>query len=461
MANVHHGQKSILRLLIAAAALGMPTGAAADIRANDMSTAARRELRADPEISQFYASRNYRPVWFANGQLRPEAYTALRLLKTADLDGLDARKYLHTGIENALAAAKGGNPRALARAEILLSRTFADYVGDVRRPRNIEVVYAEAGLKPPRPPSRAVLQRLSSAPSLETYLRNISWMHPIYAKLRAELEATLSSPRYSTDKVALLRANLDRASILPGNQQRYILVDTASARLDYVENGEVRRTMRVIVGSADHPTPMMVGMIRYATLNPYWHVPTDLTRERIAPRVLKEGLSYFKARGYEVVSEWSPSARKIDPSTIDWKAVAAGRTEIYVRQKPGPHNGMGKIKLRFPNDLGIYLHDTPAKQLFAKPQRNYSGGCVRLEDAASLGAMVMGGTVLPYSKTPEATISLSKPVPLYITYLTLRPGPDGTLVNRKDAYGSDRTAHSGATAGIHARAPIERSASRS
>lgn len=449
MTNVSCGRKSVLRVLVAAAVLGMPTGAAANIRANDMSAAAKRELRADPEISQFYASRNYRPIWIANGELLPEAYTALRLLRTADLDGLDARKYLQTGIENALAVAKSGKARALAHAEVLLSRTFADYVGDVRRPRDTGVVYAEAGLKPARPPSRAILQRLASAPALDTYLRNISWMHPIYAELRAELAKTLSNPRYSTHKVALLRANLDRASILPGNQQRYILVDTASARLDYVENGEVRKTMRVIVGSADHPTPMMVGMIRYATLNPYWHVPTDLTRERIAPRVLKEGLSYFKGRGYEVVSEWSPSARKIDPSTIDWKSVAAGRTEIYVRQKPGPHNGMGKIKLRFPNDLGIYLHDTPAKQLFAEPQRNYSGGCVRLEDAATLGAMLMGGTVLPPSKQPEQTIPLSKPVPLYITYLTLRPGPDGALVDRKDAYGSDRTAHSGAAAGIH------------
>ncbi|MGE5562475.1 MAG: L,D-transpeptidase family protein [Bacillota bacterium] len=390
-------------------------------------------------MASFYAARAFQPLWSVHDHLRPGAFIALELLRTADLDGLDPAKYLQTGIERAVAEAARGDQRSVGRAELLLSRTFGQYVRDVRRPRNVGAVYTEPGLGPAQPPVRAVLQALASAPSLETYLRNISWMHPIYGQLRSRLATLDSDPGQSASGEALLlRANMDRASILPAHQDQYILVDTAAARLDYFDAGELRKTMRVIVGSPDHPTPMMVGMIRYATLNPYWHVPPDLTRERIAPRVLSEGLKYFRGRGYEVVSEWSPSARVIDPSTIDWKAVAAGRIEIFVRQKPGPQNGMGKIKLRFPNDLGIYLHDTPAKELFVHSQRNYSGGCVRLDDAPALGTLLLGRSPVPQTDKPEQTISLTHPIPLYITYLTLRPEADGKLVRRRDVYGRDQ-----------------------
>ena len=441
LAKYTFGLTSALRLLVAASLFWAPAAAAAPTADNRVALQIERATRADPELGAFYATRNNRPLWSIGGRLRPEAAMVVSLLRTANLDGLDPSNYLRNNVERAVSDATSGNPRSLARAELLLSRDFVAYVRDVRRLRTIDVVYAEPGLKRPAPRSQAILQRLASAPDMAMYLRNISWMHPIYARLRNELAAEVAHDKGSSSRrVALLKANLDRASILPAHHDQFVLVDIAAARLDYFENGTLKKTMKVIVGSADHPTPMMVGMIRYATLNPYWHVPPDLTRERIAPRVLSEGLKYFKGRGYEVVSEWSDSARVIDPSTIDWKAVAAGRTEIYVRQKPGPHNGMGKIKLRFPNNLGIYLHDTPGRQLFAEPQRDYSGGCVRLEDATALGALLVGRSVVPRTKQPEQTIELPKPVPLYITYLTLRPGADGKVVQRKDAYGKDPAA---------------------
>jgi len=234
----------------------------------------------------------------------------------------------------------------------------------------------------------------------------------------------------------LVRLNLERARILPAHEDRYILVDAAAARLFYYEGGKIRDSMRVVVGTPDQPTPMMVGMIRYATLNPYWHVPPDLARARIAPRVLAEGLSYFNNRGYEVVSEWSRNARVIDPSTVDWKAVADGKKQVLVRQRPGPSNGMGKVKFQFPNELGIYLHDTPAKQLFNEDQRGFSAGCVRLENADGLGRLLFGSNPRAQSNEPEQTVSLPSPVPLYITYLTTI-ADKGRLVQRRDIYGRD------------------------
>lgn len=392
------------------------------------------------QVGAFYAARVYRPIWIENGRPGAAADAALGLLTSANLDGLDPGKYLRSGVTQAIAQARTGSPDAIARAEILLSQAFGQYVSDVKRPRSVGVIYGEESLKPRPPGIRSVLERAALAPSLRDYVANVGWMHPIYGQLRRELaKQPWEGGVISSGDEMLLRVNLDRASILPADAPRYILVDTTAARLHFIEHGKVRKTMRIVVGTPDQATPMMVGMIRYATLNPYWHVPTDLTRERIAPRVLAEGLGYFTSKGYEVVNEWSRSARVIDPALVDWKAVTAGRTEVFVRQKPGPTNGMGKVKFQFPNNLGIYLHDTPAKQLFAEDQRNYSAGCVRLEDADALGKLLFRGELTAKSGEPEQTISLAQPVPIYITYLTAAPDETGRIVKRADVYSRDHS----------------------
>ncbi|HUP67906.1 MAG TPA: L,D-transpeptidase family protein, partial [Sphingomicrobium sp.] len=146
---------------------------------------------------------------------------------------------------------------------------------------------------------------------------------------------------------------------------RYLLVDAASARLYMMEDGRVRDSMRVIVGKPETPTPELKSVINYETLNPYWHVTGDLTRTLIAARVLQDGDSYLTQRGYEVVSKFGPDAQVIPPGQIDWKAVAAGDREILVRQQPGPANSLGRFKFDLPDGDGIYLHDTPKKELFA------------------------------------------------------------------------------------------------
>ncbi|HVU29859.1 MAG TPA: L,D-transpeptidase family protein [Sphingomicrobium sp.] len=197
---------------------------------------------------------------------------------------------------------------------------------------------------------------------------------------------------------------------------RFVLVDAASARLYMIEDGRVRDSMKVIVGKPDTPTPELKSVINYETLNPYWHVTSDLAKTIIAPRVLSDGKSYLTQRGYEVVSAFGPDARVISPETIDWKAVAAGEVQILVRQQPGPANSLGHFKFDLPNGDGIYLHDTPKKELFAQDQRNLSHGCVRLEDAQKLATWLLGKDP-PAVSSPEQHIALPRPVPITISYL--------------------------------------------
>src|SRR3954462_7265740 len=115
---------------------------------------------------------------------------------------------------------------------------------------------------------------------------------------------------------------------LPGAQiplhGRFVLVDAASARLYMIGDGRVQDSMKVIVGKPETPTPELKSVINYETLNPYWHVPADLTRSLVAARVLATGPSYLTDHGYDVVSGYATDAQVLPASSVDWKAVAAG-----------------------------------------------------------------------------------------------------------------------------------------
>jgi len=197
---------------------------------------------------------------------------------------------------------------------------------------------------------------------------------------------------------------------------RYVLVDATSARLYMMEDGHVQDSMRVIVGKPETPTPELKSVLNYETLNPYWHVPADLTQKLVAVRVLKDGPSYLTDHGYDVVSGYTTDARVLPASSVDWKAVAAGSAQVYVRQRPGPANSLGHFKFDLPNGDGIYLHDTPKKELFASEERNLSHGCVRLEDAQRLARWLLGKDP-PAASVPEENIPLPRPVPITISYL--------------------------------------------
>ena len=200
---------------------------------------------------------------------------------------------------------------------------------------------------------------------------------------------------------------------------RFVLVDAASARLYMIEDGRVQDSMKVIVGKPDTPTPELKDVINYETLNPYWHVTPDLTRTLIAPNVLKLGPSYLTERGYQVVTAFAPGARVIPAESVDWNAVAAGTAQVHVRQLPGPANSLGRFKFDLPDGDGIYLHDTPKKELFAQDDRSLSHGCVRLEDAEKLARWLLGKDP-PASSAPEENVLLPKPVPITISYLNPR-----------------------------------------
>lgn len=374
------------------------------------------------------------PQWFADSGRAASAL--LQLIENAELDGLNPEKYQVARLRRTVTRVMKG--KGTSKAQLLLTKTFVIYASDVARARESTTFYADPAARPRPVSTERLLAVAARTPRFDHFISTMGWMHPYYGALREELRNELMhSP--SSERVERLKLNLERARVLPRGPGAAIVVNTASARLEYFEARKIRDSMRVVVGQTAQQTPMMAGLIRYAILNPYWHVPPDLTRKNIAPRVLKEGLKYFRSRGYQVVSEWSRDAHVIPEASIDWKAVASGKKEVLVRQLPGPGNGMGEVKFMFPNELGIYLHDTPAKALFTKDERQFSAGCVRLEDAKRLERLLLGDLNLKANLRPEQVIPLPRPVPVYLTYMTMFP-QGGRIVERPDVYGRDRAA---------------------
>jgi murein L,D-transpeptidase YcbB/YkuD len=234
--------------------------------------------------------------------------------------------------------------------------------------------------------------------------------------------------------------NMERAWRLPQTRtfERYVVIDSGAAEALLFDKDRIADRMRVVVGSDETKTPMMAVLLRSAKANPYWNVPPELTRSLTAKRIREQGLSYLRDFHYEVLSDWSDLARPVDPRTVDWKAVAAGKREVRVRQLPGPWNSMGAMKFEMPNDYGIYLHDTPHKELFAGDDRWVSNGCVRLEDYRRFADWVFKD-MPKATAAPEQSFALAKPMPVYMTYLTVAAGPGGVTF-RPDPYGWDALA---------------------
>ena len=418
-----------------------------------------------PELSGFYRERDFRPVWVDRGGLKPEAAQALRMLGPAASPEL----------RQAVAAAQGRDPRPLTRADLLLSRDFAAFIrARAQPPAAAAMRYIDPGLAPAPPPLDAILDPRAPAaferinPAYDGLRRGLAayrarWSrlpqdrlpaHPDQAALgrrlgglslaqfqhvhglpetgRADSATIAALNRGAAYYERLILANIERARAIPARPGgRYILVDTASARLWMVEDGRIAGAMRVVVGKRAMPTPLMAGMMRYVVLNPYWNLPPDLIRARA-----RGGARAIAAEHLEVLSDWSDRPQRLDPRRVDWRAVAAGRRQVNLRQTPGPHNMMGRIKFMMPNDLGVYLHDTPLRELLARRDRHWSSGCVRLQDAPLLARWLFGGRAPAPGGTAEERVELPEPVPVYLAYFTALPSRDG-IVFQSDVYGRD------------------------
>ncbi|WP_294120143.1 L,D-transpeptidase family protein [Sphingomonas sp.] len=381
------------------------------------------------------------PQWVTSDQRA--ATKLIALLQGSDLDGLDPRQFKTKQLLKALRSASGGNLKAVDKANAAFNRALVSYATALRSAPSKEWAFVDRAAVPETPSAAALLAEAAGAPSLESWVDAMPFMHPSYAQLRRGLVAARSSGGARTE--AVLRVNLNRARLLPATG-RYVVVNIAAQRLYMFDGGRQLDSMKVVVGQGrdDRKTPMMAGTLQYASLNPYWNVPVDLVGDDVGIYVQKYGLGYLKSRGYQLLSDWGDNAAVVDPATIDWRAVVDGKIQVRVRQLPGPRNVLGKVKFSFPNPYGVYLHDTAQPQLMTQEVRLFSGGCIRLEDAARLGQWLFGRNLKATSNTSDIEVPLDRPVPIYVAYLTAVPEGQ-SITYFEDVYGWDakRLAESG------------------
>lgn len=237
-------------------------------------------------------------------------------------------------------------------------------------------------------------------------------VHPQYAMLKRALAVT---PAEETARRELIRANMERWRWLPRELgERHVLVNIPAFTAAIIDNGRVTLRHRTVVGARRTQTPGLSANMTAVTLNPWWTLPQSIIREMGG----RFNSSYVVTR--------------------------SGNTTI-ARQRPGPGNSLGRVKIEMPNDHAIFLHDTPAQALFSRPVRAFSHGCVRTQGIRDFAAELLAATgqwsraeidrVIASGQTRQ--VALDRPIPAYIAYFTAAATNDGNVVTYADIYGRD------------------------
>jgi L,D-transpeptidase YcbB len=387
------------------------------------------------DIAAFYATYQPRPIW-VRGAVDEVAVSQLTaILQRAPFDGFAEGPQLAAQIEAAVARARTGDAAAITAAERTLSAAWVRYVQALKRPTP-GMVYTYPVLQPQGTRTEEILLTAAAAPALKIHLAATSNVNSIYGQIRDAAWAEAQASGNFTPDPRLV-ANLDRLRSIPANG-KFIVVDSGTQVLTMFENGRPVDSMKIVVGKTEYPTPMIASVMYYIVYNPYWNAPDHLVR-KIAQNYLSMGDKYLKSRGYQVMMDWTASATVVPNEQVNWKAVATGKEQIRIRQKPQDDNSMGDLKFPFPNKLDIFLHDTPHKEYFARANRNLSNGCVRLEDARRFGRWLLGTDPTPPGTDAEIQVQLPQGVPIYLTYVTAQVR-DGKLTYLDDPYGWDKAA---------------------
>ena len=258
-------------------------------------------------------------------------------------------------------------------------------------------------------------------------------------KTRLSLNTTVD------ERIQQIVANLERRRWLPrdlGN--RYVVVNAGDYSMIYVEGGKRVFESPVIVGTPKDPTPEITTTLRGFQTNPYWTVPQSIAGEEYLP-LLRRDPNALAAGGFKIFSSWSEDD-ELDPATVDWTAVHPKAFPYRIRQDAGPNNALGYIFFPFDNRFGIYMHDTASRWLFTEGSRNFSHGCIRLQNPLDFVELLFKGrngfsrqglrqTIDAGTQTHYA---FPEPVTLHVTYRTVTADAGGVAIFRDDVYGRDR-----------------------
>lgn len=482
-------------------------------------------------VVNFYAPTAYALAWFRNNQPTQQAEDTIRVLKRADIKGLNAEDYDGSRSAERLAGVRQSpSPQEQARFDAALTVCVMRYISDLRigrvnprhfkfnldvgrkkynlsrflREKLVDGVDVEAELDrieppfagyrrtqqalqnyielmrqgdgealpvPPKPVepggsyegTPGLIRRLHLLGDLPSAVGDSEGSNvydgPVVAGVKHFQEHHGMAPDGRLDpqtlkqlntplsfRVEQLRLTLERWRWVPYEfTQPPVVVNIPEFRLRaYNEAGQVALVSKVIVGKAyRNQTPVFERDMKFLVFRPYWNVPPGLHRSQIVPAVRKDR-NYIASKGFEVTT---PQGAVVTSGVITddiLQQLSAGR--LLVRQRPGPSNALGLVKLMFPNEYHVYLHSTPAQDLFSQSRRDFSAGCIRVEQVAELVAWVLRDKpewtlervrAAMQSGKDNAHVNLSNPIPVLILYGTAVVDDKNQVYFFDDIYGHD------------------------
>ncbi|PWD83931.1 L,D-transpeptidase family protein [Ignatzschineria cameli] len=248
--------------------------------------------------------------------------------------------------------------------------------------------------------------------------------------------------RSNRDRIEQIQINMERWRWMPETMgNHYVAVDIPGFRYSVMKEGREVLNARTVVGRGARKTPVFMSPMSYIVFSPYWHVPRSMAVNDFLPRLKQNpyALNRSKIRIFR-------NGVEIDPGSVDWSQYSRNNFPFQLRQDPGDHNSLGRVKFMFPNEHAIYLHDTPSKYLFDRTSRDFSSGCVRIENPEELAEYFLGEAgwdqkriKAAFKRSSEAHVNLDrdKKIPVYTLYMTTRVEND-SISFRADIYSKDK-----------------------
>ena len=371
-------------------------------------------------LARFYEAHDFQPVWSGSAEAASMAGEVRATLRKAGEQGLRTADYAATASRWNAAPAAG---REAAEYDLSLTADLLRYAQDVRvgrkRPRD---VYRDVDLPKSDFDAAQALNEALQRHSLTEFLADLPPPHPEYRRLvvaLAKYRAIAAKGGEASVRVEQIAANMERWRWMPRTfERRYVRVNVPDQTVDFVRDGEVVLSSKVIIGRKNSPTPIIRTTIKSVVANPYWDVPGDIANASILPR-LRKNPNYLATRNMIIVRG---QIRQLAPSAL------------------------GYVMLDSPNDFDVYLHDTPGKALFERENRESSHGCVRVQQILPLAALVLADDKEAGMDRLKRTIAsgrtqhlaLDQPMPLYMLYWTAIAGEDGAVEFRTDRYNRDK-----------------------
>ena len=377
-----------------------------------------RGRHAWQEAQRFYKQNGYQLAWSDGKRTRGTLDGLLAAVRAADQDGLEPADYHVAELDAARRA-----PLTAATAidlDLRATYTYLRYAADLSLGTiDPEDLNPEWHAAPRTIYLRDALQAGIAENGIGQSLARLAPHSPQYLGLKHQL--VLARQKQDAAAIEQIVMNMERWRWLPDDLgSRYILVNIPAFRLDAIEDGKSVLDMKVVTGKKTSPTPILADRMTTVVFSPFWNIPQDIAQKEILPKLEK------------------------DPEYLDKNSIESDENGHY-RQRPGKGNSLGQVKFLFPNHYNVYLHDTPAQALFERVERDFSHGCVRLDEPMKLVQYVLRDQpewtderiTTAMKAGTERAVALKQRLPIYLVYFTAWED-GGTLKTVPDVYGIDR-----------------------